>query len=674
MSKGSKAISGDKKTEKDKPSGNAGEKASGKKTYDKASGKVNDKAAGRAHDKAAAVKAERHGGDYLISMGYAPESGKSSHWFSMLPVLFFTAVIIVITRMAAYKRPMEQFFWSGGSNDLTDFFSYYKMGAILVCAGAALILLLYRIFVQAFCIKRSFAYIPMILYAVFVLLSYLFSDYKMFALWGWNDRFEGTLVLLAYMVMLFYMINTVNSERNVKLLVYCLAAVSALLGLLGLSQALDHDFFRTIIGKKLITPTWFWDQLDNLNFTFQNREIYQTVYNINYVSFYLTLLIPLFGLLFIRSVMLGKGAPLYKKLLWGALFALLVYNLIGSASSGGLMGMAFLVVVAVIVLNRKILLWWKPVAILLVIAVIIGGISYGRWTPELSGAIGGVTGTQQQGMDESSVKHKIDYMETEGNNVILGYQGDQIIFTTYPEDPSMLTVKDSTGADLSLTRENTDNPSFKVEDARFDWISIKPAKDDQDNHYIVIVTDGYEWPFLIGEDGILYRTGTGKLIALHQVPSVGWENNQAFGSGRGYIWSRSIPMMRDTLFLGHGADTYCIYFPHEDYVGKYNADWNINMVVDKPHNMYMGISIGTGVLSLLALLVLYGIYAVQSFLLYRREQFDSYLSYAGVGIFLGVCGFLAAALVNDSSVSTMPMFYGLLGTGISVNMILNKTR
>jgi len=39
----------------------------------------------------------------------------------------------------------------------------------------------------------------------------------------------------------------------------------------------------------------------------------------------------------------------------------------------------------------------------------------------------------------------------------------------------------------------------------------------------------------------------------------------------------------------------------------------------------------------------------------------------------GICGFLAAGLVNDSTVSTMPMFYGLLGTGIAINY-MNKQK
>ncbi len=147
-----------------------------------------------------------------------------------------------------------------------------------------------------------------------------------------------------------------------------------------------------------------------------------------------------------------------------------------------------------------------------------------------------------------------------------------------------------------------------------------------------------------------------------------------FGSGRGYIWSRTLPMLQDTIFLGHGADTYTIYFPHHDYAGKFSANWQINRIVDKPHNMYMGMAVGTGMISLLALLALWGMYIVQSFKLYFNAKYEDsdFNTYAGAGIFLGICGFLVAGLVNDSSVSVMPMFYGLLGTGIAINRMLKE--
>nr|WP_315023619.1 O-antigen ligase family protein [uncultured Aminipila sp.] len=629
--------------------------------------------------------------DYLCSMSMAPRLHEGMHWFQMLPASFFTAFVIMIVRYYEYKRPMNQFFWTNSGNDLAEFFSFYKMVAIVICAVLAAVYLLYRGFVQSFFIKRSPYYIPMIVYSAFVLISYIMSDYKEFALWGWNDRFEGTVTLLAYMVMLFFVINTVNSEKNIKWIVYPTVISSILLSLLGLSQALNHDFFKTKLGKMFITPTWFWDQLDRLTFTFKHQEIYQTVYNINYVSFYLTLLIPLFGLLFIHSVMKRNEEPLWKKVLWGILFGLNMYNLIGSQSSGGFLGMAVVVLVALIVLNKTILKWWKPVAVLLAVTILMGGVTYERWMPELTGATHSVLGIENKdtqtvpGKSDATSSNKatsttskghIDYIETTGNDIHVSYNGNEITFTTYPENPLAVKLTDGDGKDINITpveNGNSSYTSYAIADKRFSTFSLSPAQDSAGVSYFIIKIDDKEWPFAIMEGSdVRYRNDLGNFVSLNKVEATGWENNPNFGSGRGYIWSRTIPMMKETMLIGYGADTYCAYFPHNDYVGRYNIDWNPNLIVDKPHNMYMDAWVGTGGLSLLALLVLWFIYIIQSIEIFWKQNINSFTEYTGLGIFLGICGFLVSGLVNDSTVSVMPMFYGLLGTGIAINMMLKR--
>src|SRR5665648_1158141 len=77
----------------------------------------------------------------LIHMGYAPQIDDDMHWFQMLPAAFFTAFVIIIMRMHAYTRDMGQFYWSsqGANAVLSDYFSYNKMVAIVICAAFALI-------------------------------------------------------------------------------------------------------------------------------------------------------------------------------------------------------------------------------------------------------------------------------------------------------------------------------------------------------------------------------------------------------------------------------------------------------------------------------------------------------------------------------------------------------
>jgi hypothetical protein len=288
-------------------------------------------------------------------------------------------------------------------------------------------------------------------------------------------------------------------------------------------------------------------------------------------------------------------------------------------------------------------------------------------------------------------KPVIDYFINDGDDIIVSFNGNEATITVNKEDPFDTIVKDSDGRELEVRQEylpfGSDpdaepSPTLVVADPRFAALRLVPASVENETtgetiYYCMInfAGDSQIWPFALTEEGTLYHNEIGKRVKLHNVPHIGWSNNLGFGSGRGYIWSRTLPMLRDTLILGHGADTYCLYFPHEDYVGKYNTGWNVNMIVDKPHNMYLGAAVGTGVISVLALLAMFAIYAVQSFRLYLRSQYDDFLSVAGAGIFFGVIGFLVSAFVDDSSVSVMPLFYGLLGVGIAINMLLSaRTR
>lgn len=586
---------------------------------------------------------------------------------------FFTSFIILIVRMAKYERPMDQFYWTNSGNILTDFFSYYKMVAVLIIASVALFAMFYRIIISTFRLKRSCAYPFMALYGALVVLSYLFSDYKEFSLLGYNQRFEGTLVVLSYIIMLFYMYNYINTEKSAKKIVYSLGLSSIILGLLGVLQVLSLDFFQTTLGRKLISPFSLWDRIDEISFRFQKGEIYQTVFNINYVSFYITLLIPVFALLFIYK------QSLKKKILWGGLYALAIYNLIGSKSSGGFLGLGVTFIVALVLLNMRLLRWKKDVLIILAITVIVGGITYERWTGELSHSFRGLTGggggviqTEEDARVPAGKRPYIDFIETGKDYLAISIDGhvltERVLFNE-KDQVELVQLFDSDGKQIPYTRPEGED-YYIIEDSRFyEYITLSFAYDN--NHgYLQINTYDFTWLFAVTDEGVKYRNIFEKQVDLSKVEAVGWEKNQNFGSGRGYIWSRTIPLIKDNIIIGKGADTYCLVYPQHDYVGRYNVDWKQNTIVDKPHNMYMGAAIGTGLISVLALSLIYGLYLWQSFRLYFRLDFDNFSVFAGAGIFLGICGFLVAGLVNDSSVSVMPMFYGLLGTGMAINEYL----
>ena len=622
---------------------------------------------------------------YLVRMNSAPKIGDNSAIVMMLPLIFFTAFVIMITRMMEYQMDLTQFF-GGDTFSRLDFFSYGKMIAILICAGLVLLFLCYQVFAQSFAIKRTLLYIPMLVYSVFVVISHLMSSHRDIALLGFAERFEGTLVLLAYMILLFFAINVINSERDVKVMIYAISISTFILSLLGISQAIGHDFFQTRIGRMMIVPREHWEFIDALIFAFTRGEIYQTVYNINYVSFYLTLLIPVFALLFVRSLLKGKEEKLVFKVIWGLLFALTLFNLVGSASIGGALGLGVSGLAAIIMFRKRLFgVWRKPVIALLVIGVIIiGGAGHQQWIPKIIDTIGSVVaapaapaGSPQEG--RPAARSHIDYIVlSESVHLMeLSINGNGLIVTMSPETEFWPEITDDGGNTVFMAEVPGGNNEFTLvdrdgnADERFEMLTIK-GETSHVGSLLVLTIDREDWVFLVTEERMFYLNRFGTVMKLEQAEAIGFANNPMFGSGRGYIWSRTFPMMRDTLLVGHGADTYAIFFPQNDHIARHNAGFPVHVIVDKPHNMYLHMAIGTGGISMLAFLVLLGFYFVQSVKLYWRREYVEFIEFVGVGIFLGITGFAFAALVNDSSVSVMPMFYGLFGMGIAINMIIKR--
>jgi len=662
-------------------------------------------------------------GEYMLELRRSSEAPASSSLLQMLPAIVFTALTILVVRMHAYQRPMSQFFWTTETDDsnITDFFSYNKMIVIVCCGVLVLLILIFNATTEALKIRRNIIYVPMCIYCLWIFFSYMASDYKEFALWGWNDRFEGTIPLICYMLLLFYIINTVKSEQNIKMVLYPLAGSTFILSLLGLSQAADKDFFRTEFGQKLIVPNWTlssgqttWQTIEEatakgelyLQFTFNNREIYQTVYNINYVSFYLTLLIPVFGMLFIYECRKENG-NLGKKMMLAILFSLIIFNFIGSASSGGVIGLAVIGLIGIVVLNKQLKKILKPLIVLFIITGLIMGFTFDRWKSEFGGIFSMFKAddskTEAEGAapslssdpavetpdEENSkagsaaydltlagqTKPTIDYFDTTGNTLTVSLNGNPLIISI-DQGGGNIIVTDENGERINLVVMSSDYPYYGFADDRFyDYITMAVTDDGTDS-YIVFNTGGdseQAWYFKLTEEGILNYNQLKRLVALHKVNSFGFENHRGFGSGRGGIWANSNPLLAKYFFVGAGADCYCAVYPQNDYAGKFNDGGSLNLIVDKPHNMYLMIGIGTGGISLIAVIAMYGIYLVQSFKTYWKREFEpDYMTYVGFGIFCGVAGFMFTGLVDDSTVSTMPMFYGLMGLGIAINMMIRS--
>ncbi len=570
---------------------------------------------------------------------------------------FIVGIIPLIVRLKVI--PLDGVFyltWTGTSHNY-DFYSYYK--SLLLVIGT--IILALTAFAERTSgrleLKKTKYYIPVYFYIGFAIISTLFSKYRSVAISGYLDRYEGLFVIIAYMLILLIAINLVRNEKDMQTLIGVVLFSSVIICLIGLFQFVGMDIFKTKLGTALILPQQYKNIADQINYTLENTMVYSTLYHSNYIGSYVALLLPVCISLFL---LLKKRS---HKIFTAVVSVLLLVNLLGSRSRGGLVGLAITTIILVILLRKSIL--QNKIYILSIVGVsiitllVMNGVTKGA----ILNKVISITSDPRIVINEAALTD----IDVDGNKIDI-YSGKQVLRIFY--DEGEVFFKDSN--DAAIKMDYTDGV-FRSQDERYEDYSFMLASFDK-GHVLEVYKKDINMNFLITENGFRFLNDKGDPVELRAIEKVGFEGKESLGSSRGYIWSRSLPLLKKTWLVGFGPDTFAMYFPQDDYVGKLVAYGNIGVVVDKPHNLYLQTAINTGIISLLALLSIFIMYIISSLKLYIKNEFEDIYSIVGVAVFLGVCGYLGAGLFNDSVVSVSPIFWGLLGIGIGINLHLTSSK
>jgi O-antigen ligase len=155
---------------------------------------------------------------------------------------------------------------------------------------------------------------------------------------------------------------------------------------------------------------------------------------------------------------------------------------------------------------------------------------------------------------------------------------------------------------------------------------------------------------------------------MEPVEAFGFKGRERWGTMRGYIWSRSFPLMLKYPVIGSGPDTFFSVFPNHDLYGKLRFFDNPNTIVDKAHNLYIQTWITTGGVSALALIFLFGNYIVRAFISLIKSKGEGRFNYGiRLGLLAAVTAFCVSSMATDSTVGSTGVFYVLLGLGYASN-------
>jgi hypothetical protein len=136
-------------------------------------------------------------------------------------------------------------------------------------------------------------------------------------------------------------------------------------------------------------------------------------------------------------------------------------------------------------------------------------------------------------------------------------------------------------------------------------------------------------------------------------------------TGRVYIWQRTFDLILKKPLLGYGMDTLGYYFPQTELLKSANVG-GAEVIIDKPHNLYLDIGFGSGLLALLAFLLLLLRHVWVNIKLFRSKVSDETRVILAV-LFVGWCAFLCQGMVNDFNIATDLFFW--IPFGVSVSML-----
>ena len=141
------------------------------------------------------------------------------------------------------------------------------------------------------------------------------------------------------------------------------------------------------------------------------------------------------------------------------------------------------------------------------------------------------------------------------------------------------------------------------------------------------------------DDLKLFKNQTERLAIKH-------EYSYNMGTGRIYVWKKTLEKVPDYLITGIGVDNFKFILDGKP-IKRYDYYY------DKVHNEYLQILITEGILCLLSYLILYIIVVIKG-IKYSYKNNEIYL-------LLPVIGYLIQAFFNISVIDASPLFYIALG-------------
>ncbi len=577
---------------------------------------------------------------------------KESFQDLLLPLIIIMAFLPFVVYLAMYNCGLSSELWYGDNDIIGDIYCYYKSRIFVIVSMISGFIILFRILLYKG-IQKPWK--PLLLLGGYFLLAVISTicslDLKD-SLVGSLYHFESIFVLMGYIIILIYAYIFVNTEQDIRLLDKFFTGSVILLAILGIFQALNMDIFDWEPFIRLISPKEWEDYaLTNMEDAFSGNNVSLTLFNPNNAGQYLAMILPFF---IFKALYQEKTA---KRIFYGILSAILLILVWFTYSRGVLLAVLIEFIIGFIIVlsknSQKSHEFFKKTGLLMLCCVIIFLI---------------VDGTQNFKFlnrlhDEKSYS-QLDEITTEEDGIQIIYGGHTLKISFASSENELLIQMDEQDI-TSFYDAATGNISY----SGLEEIKLLPM--ELEDKTLLIMIEELSFSFIYQDGQYWYCNDVGKQDQLVSIEAVDFHGLETKGSGRIYIWSRTLPLLKKYFFVGSGPDTFYRAFPQNDYVGKEMYGDTSARIIEKAHNGYLMTAVQTGVVSLILLLIFYGWYVKTFFRRVKYMNFTSAKGVLGISFFVGTTGYMVSSLFYDSSLQCTPLF--CIFVGISMAIMLADT-
>ncbi len=564
--------------------------------------------------------------------------------------IYLTMLVPFVVYGKIVNTGIENYPWFANSTQVLDFFLYYKKNTVIIISGLILFFSIVKALNNHFGQKvnsfegRFLVFLPFAAYVILSIISSLFSPYKDYACKGMMEQFESIWVIAGYFLICVYSYTIYYREMFIVF-----GFSTALIGAIGTLQFWGIDIYRMKLFQKFFMPQSM--QEIPFHFNAESGRTYCTFSNPNYVGMFCCLVIP------VLTVLTFHAKSRLEKILYGVSNVMMICSLVGSHSKSGILVCVVCMLLLLVVCRKQIaskvryLSKGSIVSMVFVIVVISSMIvrHRGSFIESFYDIIN----------RKNEPETNINEIGTYNNTVKIVYDSRELFFDIDYDKSSLkdtIKIVDEFGNPYSVS-ERQGVLYFEEEEL----LQLTTSLVQYGDYVAIQIGDGnLYWYFTdqTPDHTWYYLTSYGKpdkLISNEVDVYRGLNGLEHIVSGRGYIWSRTIPLLKKNILIGSGQNCFMMVFPNNDYLGM--AKWGYKgKIITKPHCMYMQIAVESGMLSLVVLIAFWCCFFVK--VISNKSKYTLLKAIA-----IGILGYLLTGITNDSNVGVAPIFWMLIGIG-----------